>query len=161
MNRAVFSSASDRWQTPQAVYDALNAEFGFNFDPCPLDGDGDGLSPLFCSWKGKRVFCNPPYGPKLGDWLKRGPEAEIAVFLIPARTDTRWFHELVLPFASEIRFLRGRLKFGGSKWNAPFPSMVVVFVSDPLAESRRLNLVLAERLAICSELLAKRAMKQE
>ncbi len=127
MNRVVFKSATDRWATPAAVYDALNAEFRFNFDPCPLDGKDDGLSPLFCPWQGRRVFCNPPYGPRLGDWVKRGPEAEVAVFLIPARTDTRWFHQYVLPFASEIRFLRGRLKFGDAKNSAPFPSMVVVF----------------------------------
>jgi hypothetical protein len=128
MNRAaLFSSAADRWATPTAVYAALHKEFRFNFDPCPLDGEGDGLSPLFSDWSGKRVFCNPPYGPKLGDWLKRWREAELAVFLIPARTDTRWFHDTVLPNATEIRFLRGRLKFGGAKYNAPFPSMVVVF----------------------------------
>lgn len=127
MNRTLFKSASDRWATPAAVYDALNDEFRFDFDPCPLDGDGDGLSPLFCSWRGKRVFCNPPYGPGIGDWLKRGSEAELAVFLIPARTDTRWFHEICLPFASDIRFLRGRLRFGDAVNSAPFPSMVVVF----------------------------------
>ncbi len=73
------------------------------------------------------MFRNPPYGPGLGEWLKRGLEAEVAVFLIPARTDTRWFHELVLPHATEIRFIRGRLKFGDAKNSAPFPSMVVVF----------------------------------
>jgi hypothetical protein len=127
MKRVLFSSASDRWGTPQAVYAALDKEFGFDFDPCPLDGTGDGLAPLFSEWRGKRVFCNPPYGPRIGDWLRRGLEAEVAVFLIPARTDTRWFHDLVLPSAREIRFLRGRLKFGAAKHSAPFPSMVVVF----------------------------------
>lgn len=125
--KALFSSVSDRWGTPVAVYDALDREFAFNFDPCPLDGEGDGLSPLFCDWRGKRVFCNPPYGPKIGDWLRRAVEAELAVFLIPARTDTRWFHDLVLSRAKEIRFIRGRLKFGGAKHSAPFPSMVVIF----------------------------------
>ncbi len=127
MNRVLFSSASDRWGTPQAVYDALNKEFAFNFDPCPLDGDQDGLAELFVQWRGKRVFCNPPYGAGMGDWLTRGLEAELAVFLIPARTDTRWFHDIVIPHAQEIRFLRGRLKFGDAKNCAPFPSMVVVF----------------------------------
>jgi hypothetical protein len=122
-----FSSASDRWATPPDVYAALDREFRFDFDPCPLDGDGDGLSPLFCQWRGRRVFCNPPYGPGLGEWLKRGLEADLAVFLIPARTDTRWFHDICLPRAKEIRFIRGRLKFGGSENAAPFPSMVVVF----------------------------------
>lgn len=127
MNRALFSSASDRWATPSAVYDALNREFAFDFDPCPLDGSSDGLAPLFCEWRGKRVFCNPPYGPGLSEWLRRAKEADVAVYLIPARTDTRWFHEIVLPAAAEIRFLRGRLKFGDAKAGAPFPSMVVVF----------------------------------
>lgn len=127
MNRVLFSSATDRHATPAAVYAALDKEFHFNFDPCPLDGEGDGLATLFCEWKGKRVFCNPPYGPGIGDWLKRGMEAEIAVFLLPARTDTRWFHSLALPHASEIRFLKGRLKFGEAKNSAPFPSMVVIF----------------------------------
>ena len=127
-DRVLFSSASDRWATPPDVYAALNAEFDFNFDPCPLDGDKDGLSTLFTEWKGKRVFCNPPYDRgSMMKWLERGLEAEIAVFLIPARTDTKWFHDLVLPNAREIRFLKGRLKFGGATFNAPFPSMIVVF----------------------------------
>jgi len=112
------------------VYDALDAEFRFDFDPCPPDGHIDGLSPLFSEWAGKRVFCNPPYGPKIGEWLKRGVEAELAVYLVPARTDTRWFHEQVLGKADEIRFVRGRLKFGGADTGAPFPSMIVVFRSD-------------------------------
>lgn len=132
----LFSSASDRWATPPDVYEALDKEFEFDFDPCPLDGEVDGLSPLFSEWKGKRVFCNPPfkrvycnppYGPGIGKWLMRGLEADVAVFLIPARTDTRWFHEIVLPNAREIRFIKGRLKFGGATFNAPFPSMIVVF----------------------------------
>ena len=127
MRRVLFSSASDRWATPCAVYDALHAEFGFTFDPCPLDGSTDGTSPMFSEWQGKRVFCNPPYGPELRGFLERAGEAELAVFLIPARTDTRWFHEIVMPKAREIRFLRGRLKFGDAKNSAPFPSMVVVF----------------------------------
>jgi site-specific DNA-methyltransferase (adenine-specific) len=71
------------------------------------------------------VFCNPPYG-DIAAWLRRGREADLAVFLVPARTDTRWFHELVMPYASEIRFIRGRLKFGDATMNAPFPSMVIV-----------------------------------
>jgi hypothetical protein len=125
--RVHFAAASDRWKTPADTYRALNDEFHFEFDPCPLDGDKDGLSKLFCDWRGKRVFCNPPYGPDLGKWLERGLEADLAVFLIPARTDTRWFHELVLPKAKEIRFLKGRLKFGDAVNSAPFPSMVVIF----------------------------------
>lgn len=127
MKRVLFSSASNRWATPGDVYAALDSEFSFDFDPCPLNGDSDGLATLFCAWSGKRVFCNPPYGPGIKNWLQRGLEADVAVFLIPARTDTRWFHDIVLPNAKEIRFLRGRLKFGDAKHNAPFPSMVVIF----------------------------------
>lgn len=128
MNKAVmFSSATDRWETPANVKAALYREFRLEFDPCPLDGQTDGLAPLWSEWRGKRVFCNPPYGPGIGEWLQRGLEAEIAVFLIPARTDTRWFHNICLPRATEIRFIRGRLKFGDAKNSAPFPSMIVVF----------------------------------
>lgn len=128
MNTAVlFSSASDRWATPEDLKQALYQEFDLNFDPCPLDGMVDGLASLFCPWFGKRVFCNPPYGPGITAWLERGFDADIAVYLLPARTDTRWFHTICLPHATDIRFLRGRLKFGGSFNSAPFPSMVVVF----------------------------------
>jgi site-specific DNA-methyltransferase (adenine-specific) len=125
MNTAVhFSAATDRWSTPADLYAALDDEFCFDFDPCPLDWTEDGL---LADWTGRRVFCNPPYGPAIGKWLERGTEAQLAVFLLPPRTDTVWFHEIVLPRSREIRFLRGRLKFGDSKKDAPFPSMIVVF----------------------------------
>jgi hypothetical protein len=122
-----FSSASEEWATPADVYAALDAEFDFTFDPCPLGGTVDGTATLFVPWSGQRVFCNPPYGPGIRPFLERAIEADLAVFLIPARTDTRWFHDIVLPHAKEIRFVRGRLKFGGSNNSAPFPSMIVVF----------------------------------
>lgn len=127
MNRALFSQATDRWSTPIELRAALDSEFGFDFDPCPLDGTENGLATLFVSWSGRRVFCNPPYGPGIKEWLERGLEANLAVFLIPARTDTSWFHEIVLPKATEVRFIRGRLKFGNAVNSAPFPSMIVVF----------------------------------
>lgn len=130
LNQALFKSQTVEWPTPVAVYKALNAEFQFDFDPCPLGGTEDGLATLFCSWAGKRVFCNPPYGAGMEKWLQRGLEAAIAVFLIPARTDTRWFHEWVLPFAKEIRFIKGRLKFGDATNSAPFPSMLVIYSKD-------------------------------
>lgn len=123
----MFSSASDRWATPEATYQALHAEFRFNYDPCPLDGTENGLAKLFCEWDGKRVFCNPPYGAEVKSWLQRGLEAELAVFLLPARTDTGWFHDIALKKAKEIRFLRGRLRFGNAMSPAPFPSMLVIF----------------------------------
>lgn len=128
MNRALFTSETVEWATPKALFERLDAEFGFDFDPCPIENvEGDGLAPLFVSWEGRRVFCNPPYGPQIRKWLLRGREAELAVYLLPARTDTRWFHDLCLPFASEIRFIKGRLKFGDATTGAPFPSMIVVF----------------------------------
>jgi site-specific DNA-methyltransferase (adenine-specific) len=122
-----FSSASEEWSTPLDVFDSLDSEFHFDFDPCPLGGMVDGTAPLSVQWSGKRVFCNPPYGPGLRPFLERAQEADVAVFLIPSRTDTRWFHEIVLPFAKDIRFIKGRLKFGDSKKDAPFPSMIVIF----------------------------------
>ena len=77
------------------------------------------------------MFCNPPYGRKIGEWVRKGYEeakrGAFVVMLLPARTDTQWFHDYCLN--GEIRFIKGRLRFGGSKQNAPFPSMVVVFNS--------------------------------
>jgi len=126
MNRALFSSASVEWATPQSIYEKLHREFWFDFDPCPLGGSEDGRASLFCHWTGKRVFVNPPYD-DIAAFLKRWREPDLAVYLIPARTDTRWFHSLVIPHASEIRFIKGRLRFGGSKNSAPFPSMLVIY----------------------------------
>lgn len=112
MNTAVhFSSASDEWSTPKDVHEALDAEFHFDFDPCPLGGAVDGTARLLNSWCSRRVFCNPPFSDIRG-FLECARDADVAVFLIPARTDTRYFHEIVLPYAKEIRFIRGRLKFG-------------------------------------------------
>lgn len=119
----LFSSASVHWATPTDLYGGLHAEFGFTFDPCPLGGGIDGLS---VSWAGQRVYCNPPYGRGVGDWLAKATEAECAVFLLPARTDTKWWHDYAMK-ADEIRFLKGRLKFGNAKNSAPFPSVVLVY----------------------------------
>lgn len=137
MNNAVmFSSKSAEWETPQELFDELNDEFHFTLDVCATAENAkckhyytqkqDGLAQ---PWKGT-VWCNPPYGRSIGSWVRRGLFASAAghtvVMLLPARTDTRWFHDYILGKA-EIRFIRGRLKFGGSKNSAPFPSMVVVF----------------------------------
>ena len=121
--KPLFSSLSPHWATPKAVYEVLDSEFHFTLDPCPLNGDG--LAHLR-SWEDERVFCNPPYGNDVVLWLKRAREAECTVYLLPARTDTRWFHDYCLQ-ATEIRFIKGRLKFGSATINAPFPSMVVIF----------------------------------
>lgn len=127
MNRVLFSSQSDHWSTPHAVFEGLTSEFNFDFDPCPLAADVDGRK---IAWSG-RVFCNPPYS-RIGEFIRRGlhyltqGQCEVLVFLLPSRTDTGWFHDFCLK-ADEIRFIRGRLKFGKAKNNAPFPSMIVVF----------------------------------
>lgn len=137
---AMFSSKTDQWETPQDFYDGLNAEFGFTLDPCADENnhkcekyytkETDGLSQC---WDGERVFCNPPYGREIGIWVRKcylhgTSENGIAVMLVPARTDTKWFHEYIYGKKNvEVRFLKGRLKFGGSRNSAPFPSMVVVF----------------------------------
>ncbi len=132
----LFSSKSNEWETPQDFFDALNKEFNFTLDAAATDENAkckryftatkDGLAQ---SWQNETVFLNPPYGRKVGKWIEKArTEAErgaTVVCLIPARTDTRYFHEHC--FKGEVRFVRGRLKFGGSKNSAPFPSAVVVF----------------------------------
>ena len=136
-NNVLFSSKSDEWSTPQEVFDELDSEFSFTLDPCANNEnhkcqtyyteEENGLSK---SWGGERVFCNPPYS-KIGAWVRKCYEESlkdgtVVVMLIPARTDTKYFHDYILN-RSEVRFLKGRLKFGDSKNSAPFPSMVVVF----------------------------------
>jgi len=124
-NRGLFKSASVHWETPIDLYKELDREFNFNDDPCPLHGEGG----LDREW-GIRTFVNPPYGKVIGKWLEKAYnesiKGKLIVCLIPSRTDSRWWHEYVMK-AKEIRFLRGRLKFGDSKNSAPFPSAIVVF----------------------------------
>ena len=137
MNTEVmFSSKSDNWETPQRLFDDLNREFHFTLDACATAQNAkcsryyspsqNGLSQ---PWNGV-VWCNPPYGRKIGQWVRKAFEASsegnTVVMLLPSRTDTEWFHDWVYN-RSEIRFLKGRLKFGGAKNAAPFPSMVVIF----------------------------------
>lgn len=125
MNRVVFSSASDEWATPAETFAALDAEFQFADDACPLGGDSNGL---MREWRSP-CFVNPPYS-DIGSWMEKAvlewQAGKTVVLLVPSRTCTRWWHEHAMR-ASEIRFIRGRLKFGGAKINAPFPSCVVVF----------------------------------
>ena len=138
MNTEVmFSSKTDLWETPQEFFDKLNQEFHFNLDACALPENAkceyyytpeqDGLSQ---PWNGV-VWCNPPYGREIGRWVEKAyhsaAEGEaVVVMLLPARTDTKWFHKYIYNKA-KVRFIKGRLKFGGSKNSAPFPSMVVIF----------------------------------
>lgn len=132
-----FSSKTNEWATPQCFFDRLDAEFNFTLDPCS-DGlnakcgkfytqEDDGLTQ---SWTGERVFMNPPYGRVIGDWVRKAYEESqkgaMIVALIPARTDTRYWHDYVMK-ADEIRLVKGRIKFGDGSNSAPFPSAVVVW----------------------------------
>ncbi len=125
INKGLFTSTTPHWATPEGLYKELDDEFHFNDDPCPLHGEGG----LDRKW-GSFTFCNPPYGRFITKWLRKGYEESLKrktiVFLIPSRTDTQWWHEYVMK-ADEIRFIRGRLKFSGSKNSAPFPSAIVIF----------------------------------
>jgi phage N-6-adenine-methyltransferase len=126
-------SKSDKWATPPEIYDPLNAEFGFNYDPCPIDwkeGDADGLT---ADW-GSVTFCNPPYS-GTGKWIRKAHDewkkGKTVVMLINAVTDTKAFHDYIYGKA-EVRFVRGRIKFidpsePGKRAPAPRPSMIVVF----------------------------------
>ena len=137
MNRVMFSSASGVWETPQELFDELDKEFAFTVDVCANDENAkcahyytekvDGLAQ---EWEGT-CWCNPPYGRSIQKWIQKASESNATtVMLLPSRTDTKWFHDIVLPKAREIRFVRGRLKFGGSKNSAPFSSVVVVFAPE-------------------------------
>ena len=134
INKGLFLSQRLDWQTPDEVYEELDKEFHFDYDPCPREPTVHGL---LIDW-GKRNFVNPPYGRVIQNWLRKGYfealKGKLVVFLIPSRTDTRWWHEYVMK-ADEIRFIKGRLKFKGAKWNAPFPSCIVVFLGKPLEKS--------------------------
>lgn len=134
--RPLFSSATDLWETPLDLFQELDAEFGFTLDVCALPINAKCrkfFSPTEDSLKQRWTgvcWMNPPYGRTIGDWVKKALESAqdgaTVVCLLPARTDTRWWHEYVA-HASEIRYVRGRLRFGKAVNSAPFPSAVVVF----------------------------------
>lgn len=145
MNKALLSSKNHTWETPEWLFKELDKEFGFTLDPCcevstakcynfyTVDDNG-----LCQDWGGHIVFCNPPYGKHLRKWIVKSyleskKDATKVVMLIPSRTDTTYFHDIILPYAADIRFLRGRVKFlinGKEGDSAPFGSMVVVFDSE-------------------------------
>ena len=136
MKSVHFLSRTNEWATPSETYLALNREFGFTLDPCCTHDNKkcerhftineDGLSR---DWGRETVFMNPPYGREIFLWMEKAYKSSLngatVVCLVPARTDTKWWHEFAMK--GEIRFLRGRLKFGEAKNSAPFPSAVIVF----------------------------------
>jgi len=140
MNTEVmFSSATDLWATPQDYFDSVAKEFQFSVDVCALpenakckryfSPEDDGLAQ---KWGGV-CWMNPPYGRVIGKWVEKAynsaQDGATVVALLPARTDTKWFHDYIYGKA-EIRFIRGRLRFGGCKNPAPFPSMLVIWKKE-------------------------------
>lgn len=139
MDKVHFSSATDEWPTPDDYFRRLASLFNFVLDPCATPGNAK--APLYYtreddglvqSWhKGGAVFMNPPYGRGIGAWVKKAyetaQEGTPVVCLLPARTDTRWWHD----YCSKgiVYFVRGRLKFGGHQNSAPFPSAIVIFAN--------------------------------
>lgn len=136
----MFSSKTDEWSTPQNLFDKLNEEFHFDLDVCANESNHkctlyydklqDGLK---MPWQNHVVWCNPPYGKEIGKWVKAAYVEHVThgttiVMLLPARTDTIWFHDYILGWA-DIRFIKGRLKFGNSRNSAPFPSMLAIFMN--------------------------------
>lgn len=146
INEALFSSNTGVWVTPQAFFDKLNIEFNFEVDVCANPSntkcatfytpEQDGLVQ---DWTGKACWMNPPYGREISHWIKKAYDSTrqpgtTVVALLPARTDTKYFHKYIYNTTSwsprervSIRFIKGRLRFGGAKSGAPFPSMIVVF----------------------------------
>jgi site-specific DNA-methyltransferase (adenine-specific) len=139
----MFSSATDQWATPQAFFNEWNSVFNFTLDVCAdadnakcarfFDRETNGLAQ---DWSLDVCWMNPPYGREISRWVKKAYDESRAgatvVCLLPARTDTAWWHDYVLPFA-QVVFVRGRLKFGDARTGAPFPSAVAVFYPPKVA----------------------------
>lgn len=137
IHESLYSSRSEEWPTPPAFFEDLSREFKFTLDPCATaenakcklfyTKEDEGL---IQDWGKHTVFCNPPYGKMMRQWARKCYEASQAgatvVLLAHSRTDTRWFHEWVYGKA-ELRFVKGRLKFGDGKQSAPFPSLVAIY----------------------------------
>lgn len=142
-----YSSETDLWETPQDFFNRLDAEFNFNLDVCALPENAKcktyftpQINGLLQKWKGV-CWMNPPYGREIDEWIQKAyesaQEGATVVCLIPSRTDTRWWHDYCMK--GEIRFVRGRIKFGGVQDNAPFPSAVVIFRNIPY-DNRQLSI---------------------
>lgn len=140
INKVHFSNKSDEWETPQTLFDRLNSIHHFNLDVAASEQNAKCYvyftkedNALKCRWLTKAVkticWCNPPYS-ELKLWIKKAYEESLKgskiVMLIPARTDTKAWHDYIFPYA-KVEFLKGRLKFSNSSNSAPFPSAVVIF----------------------------------
>lgn len=137
-----FSSATDLWATPQKTFNELNEKYGpFQLDVCATDENAkcaayftESTDGLKADWNiapegNTRCYMNPPYGRTIGRWVEKAYQESLkgctVICLLPARTDTKWFHNFCTK--GEITFIKGRLKFGSAVNSAPFPSMIVVF----------------------------------
>lgn len=145
INKGLYTSNSDCWATPQNVFDVLDKEFRFDLDVCATRENAKcekfyslDENALIQEWNGT-CFMNPPYGRAIGQWVKKAYESAqkgaTVVCLLPARTDTAWFHSYCMK-SSDVRFCRGRLHFSESKNSAPFPSCIVVFSPESLVGNR-------------------------
>lgn len=135
INKVLFSRASDEWETPQTLFDQLHGHYQFDLDPCATAENAkcerfftkadNGLDHRWSS----RAFVNPPYS-DIASWAQKcvaeAMHGCLVVLLVPARTDTKWFHQ-VAPEADALYFLRGRLRFKGGHHTAPFPSVIMTF----------------------------------
>lgn len=133
----MLASRTDNWATPQKFFNTLDNEFQFTLDAAASAGNAKCAyyfnrrqNGLLQDWGTHSVFLNPPYGRCIAEWAEKSLDAArrgaTVVMLLPARTDTAWYHDIGLLPETEVRFVRGRVKFGGSKYAAPFPSMVLV-----------------------------------
>lgn len=150
--KGCFSHKTDDWATPKNFYDYLIGD-GY-IDPCPLHSEEDNINKVYPY--GSKLFINPPYS-KINDWVKfiENNRQSLRVLLIPARTDTKYFHQL-LKYNPLIYFLKGRLKFGDSKDSAPFPSLLMVFMDFPpnifpIYVGTTLENIIEKRLLPCGE----------
>jgi len=140
LTSGLFTSRTEEWETPLYVFQTLNAEFRFQLDVCAtsenakckvyFDKQVDGLKQ---DWSPFRCWMNPPYGKNISKWMhkayRESQRGALVVCLIPARTDTRWWHDSAMK-AAEIRFVAGRINFGGGKQSAPFPSCLAVYYPE-------------------------------
>jgi len=137
--KVMFSSKDNTWETPQEFFNEVDKEFGFTLDVCATDDTAkckDYYTPKDSAfnyeWEGV-CWMNPPYGRGIGSWIQKAHESAqngaTVIALLPARTDTKWFHNYIYNMY-EVRYIKGRLKFGGHTNSAPFPSMLVVFKKE-------------------------------
>jgi len=138
IQKAMISSNTNEWETPVAFFNKLNKEFGFTLDPCSTNENAKCKkhftikdNGLLQNWNNDIIFMNPPYGGQTGRWIQKAYneslKGAVVVCLIVSATDRSYWHEFIFPFASEIRWIRGRLRFKGGETTAPFANAIIIF----------------------------------